>query len=82
VVKYVISKLPNKASVTERAIPIQVLLHHEEVQKRKFMKKWTGDTNPDADFSLRAVIDWDYYKERLAGTIQKIVTIPAAFQNC
>jgi DNA polymerase epsilon subunit 1 len=28
------------------------------------------------------LLDWDYYKERLAGTIQKIVTIPAALQKC
>ena len=28
------------------------------------------------------MIDWDYYKERLGGSIQKIVTIPAALQKC
>lgn len=31
---------------------------------------------------MRSIIDWDYYRERLAGTIQKIVTIPAALQKC
>jgi DNA polymerase epsilon subunit 1 len=27
------------------------------------------------------VLDWDYYIERLGGTIQKIITIPAALQQ-
>lgn len=31
---------------------------------------------------MKSIIDWEYYKERLAGTIQKIVTIPAALQKC
>jgi DNA polymerase epsilon subunit 1 len=31
---------------------------------------------------MRKIIDWDYYKERVAGTIMKIVTIPAALQKC
>ena len=30
---------------------------------------------------MRALVDWDYYKERLGGTIQKIITIPAAMQH-
>jgi DNA polymerase epsilon subunit 1 len=31
---------------------------------------------------MRTFIDWDYYKERVSGTIMKIVTIPAALQKC
>ena len=31
---------------------------------------------------MRSIIDWNYYKERVSGTIQKIVTIPAALQKC
>ena len=30
---------------------------------------------------MRALVDWDYYRERLGGTIQKIITIPAAMQH-
>ncbi len=30
---------------------------------------------------MRALVDWEYYKERLGGTIQKIITIPAAMQR-
>ena len=34
------------------------------------------------DFDIRNILDWDYYKERLGSSIQKIVTIPAALQKC
>lgn len=30
---------------------------------------------------LRFIVDWDYYRERLSGAIQKIITIPAALQR-
>ena len=30
---------------------------------------------------MRALVDWDYYRERLGGAIQKIITIPAAMQH-
>ena len=33
------------------------------------------------DFDIRTILDWRYYIERLEGTIQKLVTIPAAMQR-
>lgn len=33
------------------------------------------------DADIRDVLDWSYYIERLGGTIQKIITIPAALQG-
>lgn len=30
---------------------------------------------------MRAIVDWDYYRERLGSAIQKIITIPAAMQR-
>ena len=30
---------------------------------------------------VRAIVDWDYYRERLGSAIQKIITIPAAMQR-
>ena len=30
---------------------------------------------------VRTLVDWDYYRERLGGAIQKIITIPAAMQH-
>ena len=44
------------------------------------MRKWLKD-NTMHDFDIRKVLDWDYYVERLGGTIQKIITIPAALQG-
>ncbi len=39
----------------------------------------TGDEGQVPD--LRFIVDWDYYRERLSGAIQKIITIPAALQR-
>jgi DNA polymerase epsilon subunit 1 len=75
-VKFIISKMPLNASVTDRAIPT-VIFDTDEAVMKKYLKKWTGDSGMQ-DFDIRKILDWDYYKDRLAGTIQKIVTIPAA----
>ncbi len=32
-------------------------------------------------FTIGDIVDWNYYIERLGGTIQKIITIPAALQS-
>ena len=79
-VKFIISKLPVEAKVADRAIPTAIF-ETDEAVKKKFLRKWLKN---DAlqDFDMRKLIDWDYYKERVAGTIMKIVTIPAALQKC
>jgi len=79
-VKFIISRKPESKQVTERAIPT-VVFETDEAMMKKFLRKWTEDTSME-DFDIRSLLDWDYYKERLAGTIQKIVTIPAAMQSC
>jgi DNA polymerase epsilon subunit 1 len=45
------------------------------------LKKWLRDSSTD-NFDIRSILDWDYYKERLGGSIQKIITIPAFLQKC
>ena len=80
VAKFIISKKPIDAKVAGRAIPT-VIFECDPAIMRKFLKKWLND-NSLTDFDMRSIIDWNYYKERLAGTIQKIVTIPAALQKC
>ncbi len=30
---------------------------------------------------VRGIVDWEYYRQRLSGAIQKIITIPAALQR-
>ena len=48
---------------------------------KRYLRKWLRDSNIK-DFSLKSMLDWDYYKTRLEASIQKIITIPAALQKC
>ncbi|SJM88070.1 probable DNA polymerase epsilon catalytic subunit A [Zygosaccharomyces bailii] len=77
--KYIISAKPFNAPVTDRAIPVAIFLAEVSV-KRSFLRRWTMDMSLE-DFDLRNIIDWNYYRERVASVIQKIITIPAALQN-
>lgn len=77
--KFIISKKPEGAPVTERAIPLAIFQSEPSV-KRHFLRKWLKDTSI-SDIDIRQVLDWNYYIERLGGTIQKIITIPAAMQG-
>lgn len=77
--KYIISSLPPNSPVTERAIPVAIFSAQLSV-KKSFLRRWTLDASLE-DLDPRAIIDWDYYRERVASVIQKIITIPAALQN-
>lgn len=77
--KYVISQKPIGASITERAIPTTIFSSQIDV-KRKFLRRWLKDQSLE-NFDPRTIIDWDYYRERLASVVQKIITIPAALQG-
>ncbi|KAI8939432.1 DNA polymerase epsilon catalytic subunit [Plenodomus lindquistii] len=76
--KYIISKTPRNAPVTERAVPMSIFSAEESV-KRYFLRKWLKEDPGEMD--IRTVLDWDYYRERLASVIQKLITIPAAYQK-
>ncbi|KAL6707424.1 DNA polymerase epsilon catalytic subunit [Coniothyrium glycines] len=76
--KYIISKTPRNAPVTERAVPMSIFSAEESV-KRYFLRKWLREDPGEMD--IRTVLDWDYYRERLASVIQKLITIPAAYQK-
>jgi DNA polymerase epsilon subunit 1 len=78
-VKYIISKKPAEAPVAERAVPT-IIFNSEPAIRKKFLRKWLKDFSLE-DVDMREVIDWDYYKTRLAGTILKILIIPAALQK-
>ncbi|VDK32832.1 unnamed protein product [Taenia asiatica] len=78
--RFIIAKQPEQAPVTERAIPLAIFQADPSV-KRHFLRKWLKDPSVSADVDLRAILDWDYYLERLGGAIQKIITIPAALQQ-
>uniref|UniRef100_A0A336MSN0 DNA polymerase epsilon catalytic subunit n=1 Tax=Culicoides sonorensis TaxID=179676 RepID=A0A336MSN0_CULSO len=77
--KYIISRKPDGAPVTERAIPLAIFQSEPNV-KRHYLRKWLKD-NTIGDADIREILDWNYYIERLGGTIQKIITIPAALQG-
>ena len=76
---YIIAKKPDDAQVTERAIPSMVLDYKPVESRNRLLRKWTK-VGQDADLSLRSIIDWDYYRGRLANAVLKIVSIPAALQ--
>ncbi len=76
--KYIIAAKPKNAPVTERAIPVAIFSADDQV-KRYFLRKWLKED--PSDMNPRALIDWDYYLERLSSVIQKVITIPAALQR-
>ena len=77
--EYIISKLPSDASVALRSIP--VIVFKDSVDNIiSCLQKWCGDSNiKSPDF--REIVDWDYYIQRLFGTIQKILVIPSLLQG-
>lgn len=77
--KFVVSKKPTEANISERAIPT-VIFSMDQETKEKTLKRWTKD-NGLKSFDIRDIIDWDYYIERFGSCVQKIVTIPAAIQR-
>ena len=51
----------------------------EDSVKRYFLRKWLKED--PGDFDLRSILDWEYYRDRLASVIMKLITIPAALQK-
>ncbi|PXF40650.1 DNA polymerase epsilon catalytic subunit A [Gracilariopsis chorda] len=76
---YVIGRKPEDTQVTSRAIPVKIFEFQKEVVWRRLLKKWTKSADNEG-LALRELLDWDYYKGRLANAILKIVSIPAALQ--
>jgi len=77
--RFIISKKPEGAPVTERAIPMAIFQTEESIKKH-YLKKWLKVPST-FDFDIRNILDWNYYIERLNSCIQKIITIPAALQG-
>ncbi|XP_045777091.1 DNA polymerase epsilon catalytic subunit 1 isoform X2 [Maniola jurtina] len=78
--RFIISRKPDGAPVTERAIPLAIFQSPAAV-KRHHLRRWLKDNTISEDIDIRDVLDWAYYIERLSGAIQKIITIPAALQG-
>ncbi|KAI9626477.1 hypothetical protein KEM48_010300 [Puccinia striiformis f. sp. tritici PST-130] len=68
--RFIISAKPHGAPVTDRAVPVAIFSAEPSVQ-RHFLRKWLKD-NSLVDLSLRSILDWGYYTERLGSVIQKI----------
>ncbi|PAA63472.1 hypothetical protein BOX15_Mlig016561g2 [Macrostomum lignano] len=77
--RFVISKRPEGAPVTERAVPLAIFQAEPSV-KRHFLRRWLKSPGLQ-DLDIRSILDWDYYIERLSSAVQKIITIPAALQH-
>ena len=77
--KFIVSAKPYGAPVTERAVPVAIF-NAEPAVKQHFLRRFLKD-NSITDFDLRSILDWNYYIERFAGVIQKLITIPAAMQR-
>lgn len=77
--QFIISRKPVGSPVNERSIPTSIFSTDEAI-KKKFLKKWLKESELLND-DIRDIIDWEYYKERLGNSIQKIIVIPAALQK-
>ncbi|GMM47862.1 DNA polymerase epsilon catalytic subunit [Pichia kluyveri] len=77
--KYIISQKPIGSPVTERAVPTTIFFSETSV-KTKYLRRWLRDPSL-TNFDPRTILDWTYYRDRLASVVQKIITIPAAIQG-
>lgn len=77
--KFIVSAKPYGAPVTDRAVPVAIF-NAEQPVKEHFLRRFLKDSSI-TDFDLRSILDWNYYIERFAGVIQKLITIPAAMQK-
>eukprot|EP00899_Mesostigma_viride_P020528 jgi/Mesvir1/28477/Mv15897-RA.2 len=78
--QYIVSRYPQGTPVSERAIPVAIFSTELEVRS-SWLKKWTKGAYSRESGDMRSIVDWEYYKSRLGGAIQKIITIPAALQK-
>ncbi|KAJ3047104.1 DNA polymerase epsilon catalytic subunit, partial [Rhizophlyctis rosea] len=77
--QFVISAKPVSLPVSERAVPV-VIFQAEPAMKKHYLRKWLKDSSLTT-FDIREILDWQYYLERFASVIQKLITIPAAMQE-
>ena len=77
--KYIISRKPINEKLSLRAIPT-ILFKLGTKRRTELLKKWLK-LNEVKDETLKTIIDWDYYYERLVFILQKVVIIPAILQG-
>ena len=76
---YIVANKPYGGSVTERAVPVSIFLT-DMATRRHFLSKWLKFNGTNEEFSLKQILDWEYYWKRLESCIQKVppnnVTLP------
>ncbi|OQV25773.1 DNA polymerase epsilon catalytic subunit A [Hypsibius exemplaris] len=77
--RFIIARKPEGAPIAERAIPLAIW-KAPDYMRNKCLRSWQKIPALESD-DIRDILDWDYYLERISGTIQKIITIPAALQS-
>ncbi|KAF0934637.1 hypothetical protein E2562_026131 [Oryza meyeriana var. granulata] len=75
--QYIVAREPQGTPVSERAIPVAIFETDAEIAKF-YLRKWCKISS---EASIRSIVDWSYYKQRLSSAVQKIITIPAAMQK-
>lgn len=80
--KFIIACAPAGQPVANRAIPVAIFSATPKIREH-YLKRWLKDTDlaSSESFSLRNIIDWSYYQERISVMIQKLIVIPAYQQN-
>ena len=78
-IRYVIVKYPIDTDVSQRAVPIKIFDSGDTI-KKLYLNKWCS-TSQLHSYDVRDLLDWNYYIDRFNKAIQKIITIPAAFQH-
>lgn len=77
--QFIISEQPIGDPVNTRAIPVAIWSVEPEIRQH-YLRNWLKDS-ARADFDIRNIIDWQYYRERFGSTVQKLIIIPAALQG-
>jgi DNA polymerase epsilon subunit 1 len=79
---FVVTKKPTTSPLNERVIPVSIFNIKEDAIKMKFLRKWLKEPKLEThQATLKEIVDWEYYIERLSNTMQKMVTICAAYQG-
>jgi DNA polymerase epsilon subunit 1 len=79
-VKYIMTTKPTGVPLNERSIPTVIFAIKDEPIKLKMLRRWLKDNRLE-EADLKSIVDWGYYIERLSNTMQKMVTISAAYQG-
>lgn len=72
-VDYIVSRFPDTELVSDRVIPTIVF---KSSRREELLKKWCK-----IDCSLKDLVDWKYYKDRVENNMKRLIAIPAVQQG-